>query len=1048
MLNIIKASAGSGKTYRLTEEYIRLLFENHDNYRHVLAVTFTNKATEEMKSRIITELDHLASGRPSGYLHELMHGHTEKSEEAVRNEARFLLITILHDYSVFSISTIDRFFQQTIRAFTREIGLQGNYNIELDVTDVLEQTIDRFLFDLDDEQDQTLLDWLIRFAENRIEEGGSWNIRGNILQLAGELNKETYKIHAAELQEKLKDKSFLSDYYRQLMIIRSRYEAEIKQLGLKGVRLMEQAALAPEDSSRGWMKFFGQVARMEIPKSLTTARNMAEAPDKWVAKKAPAEVKAACNEAIALGLPECLSAIVDRLENCQEYNTAGIIAKQFHALGILVDIDRKMAEYAKEKNLLLISDTTELLSKIIGDSDIPFIYEKVGTRIHHYMIDEFQDTSDMQWRNFSPLVHDSLASGQKNLIVGDVKQSIYRWRNSDSSLLGRQLEAEMPPAQTRVEVLPTNWRSCPLIVGFNNTFFTRAASLLEETYNLKAAPQTDHRLTESYKDLYQQPSPSPRANDGHVRVCLIEKSKETDWKADALDRMIKQLKEVQDRGYGPGDIGILARTKAEGNMIAERLLQAKEEATDEDQKYSFDFISDEALFIAGSPSVGVITACLSYLCNPDEALLQLILGDKLTPERLQKLEELKSEPLFDLCENLVHLFQLSDNREEGVYLQAFQDSMLGFLRTNPPDLSLFMEWWKQSGTKKTIAAPSEQRAIQILTIHKSKGLEYPIVMIPLCEWPMDHRATQFNILWCRPDRKPFDEMPMVPVRYNATLLNSHFAADYLDELMKAHTDNLNLAYVAFTRAREELILIVPNEEKVKEINSIAKLLIASLESSAPLSDENEGRTFLPLSEYWNEAHDEWLLGEAGTCPPSGEKPIPLLLEPYRVEPQNDRLKLRLRSKGFFHDRMERVYGNLMHDILSRTLTRADLSRSVDTAFYNGEIDEEGRTKLLQKLEELLTRTPEARRWFGGEYRVLNEVEILRPDGQILRPDRVMRNRKEIVVVDYKFGQIEDPRHQKQVRRYLRQIAEMGYGLPLRGFLWYIELDKMEEVTIN
>ena len=573
MLTIYRASAGAGKTHKLTGEYLKLLFNSAGSYRRILAVTFTNKATDEMKTRIVSELYQLSAGLSSGYLSMLM-ARYELTERQVREKATRILIEILHDYSAFNISTIDRFFQQTMRAFTREIGLQGGYGIEMDQELVLTQAIDDMLNGLEEEQNRDLLNWLIRFAADKIENGGEWNLRREIMSLSREVFKESYKAFSEAVNRDITDKQNLEAYKDLLFKIIRATESQVKTLGEQALQVMSTAGLVPEDfkgGSRSTFKLFQVWAKGQMKSPTATFNGMEGNLEGWTTKTTPSDKKQAIEQLYAV-LNEKVKAINALFEDLTAYNTAKEIVRHYYTLGILSDISTQIARYRTEKNVMLIADTTELLHKVIGGSDAPFIYEKTGTQIDHFMIDEFQDTSNMQWNNFLPLIEESLAHERENLIVGDVKQSIYRFRNSDWKLLDEQVQTDFSPEALREETLVDNWRSCRAIVEFNNTLFTAMPAVLQQKYNdalvdssLSADLQDRYftKIMSAYGKSYQHVPDKFQQKEGHVRIEFLESTDDADWKTQALERNPETLQQLQSNGYALKDIAVLVRTNQE-----------------------------------------------------------------------------------------------------------------------------------------------------------------------------------------------------------------------------------------------------------------------------------------------------------------------------------------------------------------------------------------------------------------------------------------------------------------------------------------------------
>jgi len=1075
-LVIYKASAGSGKTHRLTAEYLLLLFSSPMAYRHILAVTFTNKATEEMKSRIILELAHLASGKDSDYVQELCKEY-DKQEEAIREQAKKILTSILHDYSAFSVSTIDRFFQQTMRAFTREIGLGGGYNVELDTNKVLAEAIDSMLYDLERSENKQLLDWLIRFSEEKIENGETWNIRSDIQSLSSEIFKESYKAFSDEIQADISDKSLLDDYKATLIKIIRDYERRSQELGEKALNIMVNYQLKPEDFKGGTRSTFFNClkwANGEIKEPNDTFRKLPDDISAWYTKTTPEEIKSKIEESFGNGLNNCVCDIIDHYDNSIIYQTAYEINRYFFALGILGDVDKKIREYAAENNMMLISDTTELLNKIIQGSDSPFVYEKIGSRIDHYMIDEFQDTSGMQWSNFSPLVKDSLSAGNRNLIVGDVKQSIYRWRNSDWKLLDEQVSIDFGMENIDQQSLDTNWRSYRNIIDFNNFIFETAPFLLQELFNENLLEEVmgrslepfRSRIKKAYGESYQYlPEKEKKDSDeGHVKIEFIDTEENPNWQAYVLEQLPVVIEELQDKGYPLKDIAILVRTKKEGAEVANRLLEYKGNNTN--SKYRYDIISDEALFIKNSKSIKLVISLLKYLHNSSDNTLRALavyeyqkfknqltaedairshfsLNEEFSDEISNELERIKELSLYEMTEEIFDLFKEAMEDNENIYIQAFLDMVLDFTIKKSSDLDLFLKWWEERGQNQTIYTPDGQDAIRIMTIHKSKGLGFKVVLMPFCNWEIDHRLT--TILWCQPKIEPFDNLKLVPVKYSQKLQNTIFAYEYFDEKLHAYIDNLNILYVAFTRAKEELIVFSPKpKDRVKGINSVSSLLWSCMFSFSPVIGN---KTFIELNEYLDKETFVFELGENINKKREEKTEVSneITINSLPNISFEERLKLKLSNKYFFSEKGQREYGTLMHEIISKIVYLDDVEKTVEKYRLAGEITAQEYTEITDLFNQYLS-DPQIKEWYSTDYRVLSEVQILQPNGKFIRPDRVMIKNGEVIVIDYKFGEKEDKKYHRQIKNYMTQIKKMGYET-IRGYICYIALNKTIEVNL-
>jgi ATP-dependent exoDNAse (exonuclease V) beta subunit len=1068
MLTIYRASAGTGKTHTLTGEYLQLLFAGTDVHSRILSVTFTNKATEEMKNRIIQELYLLSSNRPSGYVAQLA-ARYNRTETQIRRQANRILIRILHDYAAFNISTIDHFFQQTMRAFIREIGLQGNYRVEMDAGLVLSESIDNLLAELDQKEHADLLGWLLRFSEDKVERGENWDLRNEIKALGYELFKEKYKACSREISRDVEDKQAFAQYKDTLYALIRSTETEAKQIGEEGLAILDRHHLQPADfkgGARSPILLFGQLAKGHMKEPSATFKKLAGDVEACYTKTTPPAVRQAIEQAFRNGLDDCIQRTIRFFDSLAPYYTAREVTRFYYTLGILSDISRQIRLWCEEKNRMLIADTTELLAKIIDGSEIPFIYEKTGTRIDHYMIDEFQDTSEMQWRNFRPLIKESMAYRRANLIVGDVKQSIYRFRNSDWTLLDEQVRQDFPAGETTEMTLAENWRSHRLIVEFNNTFFTVAPALLQQTYNQGLEESTlsrerravyASRIISAYDKSFQHVSPPFRSKDGHVRVEFLPDKEDVSWKEEAMNRLPGLIERLQQNGYELRDIAVLVRTRAEGMMVAETLLACKESRAG--SAFNYDIISEDALMIDRSPAVRFMIRMLTSLNRPDDSvaaqmarMAYAVMSRKencfyrdmetaFPDETIRELRRLSHRSFYETAEGIYRLFESGFPESEQVFILAFLDLAAGYAEKEPGDTEQFLQWWKETGRESKIATPDTQNAIRILTIHKSKGLGFKVVILPFADWEIDQKSG--SILWCRPQTAPFDRLHLAPVSYSKDLNKTLFAEDYYHEKLHACIDNLNALYVAFTRAKEELIIFTPDAE-VKRAKPVSRLIRESIQTGMESSVTREGETLRPFAggfraeegvfewgEWWHPAEDRHAAAEE----------IPMRRIPS-ISP-DERLHLRLHRRGGFLDDRQRRYGILMHDLLSRIQTVAGIRTAVEEKESAGEIDRQESAVLAERLESLLSRA-DVSRWFDGSMHVMNEVEILSGDGKSHRPDRVMIDGEQIVVVDYKFGEQKDMRHHRQIKRYLALVGQMGYP-QVKGYLWYVELNEIETV---
>jgi ATP-dependent exoDNAse (exonuclease V) beta subunit len=1090
MLNIYRASAGSGKTYRLTQDYIHLLFDPKKEraHRRILAVTFTNKATDEMKSRILKELHALAQGEKSDYRAGLIHKF-KMDEKSVDEKAKHILITILHDYSSFSISTIDKFFQQVIRSFARDIGVHGGYNLELDSNSTLEQSVDNMFLDLSKDENKQLLHWLTAYAEERIEQSENWNMRANIMDLGKEIFKESYQHKAEDTNKKLHEREFLSNYRKNLRQIKSDFETKIKLTASEGLRIMARNGLSHEDFSYKTTNVFEKIinGKFEVSNRFIS---FADDVTNCYTKTKPQNIKNIIENAYQNGLQQCFLQIIELLHiDIIAYNSAILVLKHINTLGILSDLAVQIKKLTDEQNTMLISDTNLLLNRIIDNSDAPFVYEKTGIHIENFMIDEFQDTSTLQWKNFYPLVSNSLAAGKFNLVVGDVKQSIYRWRNSDWKLLDEQIMNDFRPEQIHVENLETNWRSDRNIVDFNNSFFYRATQLLQNKLNdnlkdiLSVYPQLEvltNKIEHAYANIHQKTSPN--AALGHVQINLINTDETDDgWKSESLKRLPLVLEKLQNQGYRADDICILVRKNEEEQQVIHKLLNYK---TTPEAKVDicYDIMGNEGLMIASAASIRFILGVLKLFVNPTDSIQQTIVDYEYARGRQNKNENealnacfslisksekkefsslfseaennelfsLQHSSLFDMVEKIIALFGVGSWHNEAVFVQAFQDVVFRFSNNKTADLNSFLSWWKKNGEKQCISTPNNQNAMRIMTVHKSKGLDFKVVVMPFCDWEVDSRMR--NILWCEPKVSPFNELPLLPIEYGSKLGKSIFADTYFDEQMHQYIDCLNVAYVAFTRAKNELICFAPAPKKeidgLEKINTLSALFATCFQIDTPNADKE----IISLTASYNNNNQVFELGES-TIAIYKDKPnmdIDEKLNNYFSVSSTSRLRIRHQSLDYLLENSQLTdsqlnYGIIMHDILRQINHKSDQPKAIDNLIRSGRISEEESKIVIDELQHFWN-LPEIENWFASENNVFNETTILTHEGEQYRPDRVVIRGNEATIIDYKFGNNESEKYLQQVKKYMQLIAEMGYQT--NGFVCYVTLRKVESIVVD
>lgn len=928
-MKILKASAGSGKTYRLSHTYMDLLLSSREPYpyRHILAVTFTNKATAEMKDRILRNLAEEAKTDP---------------------RARALLTDLLHDYGAFSVSTIDRFFQQALKAFSREIGQFADYQIELDKDSLIAETMDRILDSLTEDSRDLLL-WIRDSLQTTLENGRKYTVDEGLLETGRLLGNNEFR----ELAERYGISGNEAFSKERLGRIRKDCRAKIKD-------------------------FESRVAALGFP--VVPGEPVSPKNKKKLIQATP-------------GLEELFE------EPYRIYCTARILDKLIFQLGLAGEFYREFDALLSEKNILCLDESNTLLRDIIAGSDAPFVYEKMGVRYEHFLLDEFQDTSRIQWDNFLPLLRESESKGGSNLIVGDVKQSIYRWRGSDWELLGGEVGKNFPDAD--VETMQDNWRSTRAVVGFNNRFFEYAAA------------QTG--LSEIYSDVQQTPKVplEKEPQEGSVQVSFTD---------DQPAAVLASVQAARDAGAQWGDIAVLVRGKKEGAALASFLIGA-----------GIPVISDDSLLLKSSPVVRRLVSLLICYDNPDDRIGRF-LADSMDLEFPKEYHS-----LVDFCEELLREMRAWDPASfEGqvLFIQAFMDDLQGWVQVNGNNLRYFLKHWEEKDIY--IGSPENASSVRILTIHKAKGLEFPYVIFPYADMVDLYRH---DVHWSHleTDHTPFgaEVGGIYPVDLNSQAETSLFESAVERERRQQLIDNINLFYVAFTRAGKCLHIIAKQpskgvrgavaKKKIPEFKNFSEILYAFLGGQ----EEYRAGTPYDFSRMEREATAA-VLDFPGAYPS-----FPL---DGRLAPSRDADDFFGEDGSVGMDASPRLRGIVLHDILSRVVSPADLDAAVSAAVRDGQLDAAGGAQTLSMLRERIAAHPE---WFppqSPDVQVLNERPLYDADGSEHRPDRVILRGRTAEIVDFKFGR-EKESYGRQIHTYARLWHELGYEVK-GAYLWYVEENKV------
>ena len=1072
-LTVYKASAGSGKTFTLATEYIRLLVENPQSYRTILAVTFTNKATEEMKTRILSQLYGIWKQLPESdrYL-KAIEEKTGLAPETISERAGQGLANLLHNYNYFRVETIDTFFQSVLRNMARELDLTTNLRIGLNDVQVEELAVDQMIEDLS--TTDIVLQWILKYIMENISDDKSWNVISQIKKFGRTIFRDEYKQVSRALEKKMSEPGFFDDYTACLREIRKKAVERMEEIAESFFDTLDGEGLTIDDflyGKAGICGFFIKLRQGTFDESIVGKRvtDCLGDPTKWCKKTHPEREMIISLADGPLG--EILRYAMDeRPRQWKLYNSADLTLRHLNQLRLLSSIERKVRELNETSNRFLLSDTQQLLHSLISDSDSPFIFEKIGTQLEHVMIDEFQDTSTIQWQNFKVLLAETMSHEQgSSLIVGDVKQSIYRWRSGDWRLLN-DIEKQFNNQLITTLPLKTNYRSERNIVTFNNIFFCQAANLeylAQEELNKAEAEQ----LQKAYADVVQE-IPENRQAKGEILFRLFPGE---DYEEVILQQLAETIGTLTARGIPQKDIAILVRVNAYIPIIAQYFMEQMPEVT---------IVSDEAFRLDASPAVNLLVQALRLLTHPDDQLTKasivklwhidvlqenttdndLLLStcdlDSLLPETYRGHgKELIAMPLYELVERLYAIFTLEHLNEQSAYVCAFYDQLAAYVSENTASIDGFLKEWDETLCGKTIQS-DETEGVRIVSIHKSKGLEFNYVICPFCDWQLEKQSG--NILWCKPGEKPFNELPIAPIDYSQKqMMGTIYEHDYLHEHLQNTVDNLNLLYVAFTRACKGLYVF----GRRKLANSRSTLI----EQCLPLVAEELPEAILegleneqsPIVFSFGELEAGYASRASKTSKANKTNKNPFLQpsEPLTVDYRHQESKVTFRqsnrSRDFVSEKDEdneqqRNYiqtGLVLHQLFSTIRTIDNIEDALRQLQFEGVIYDDHITadRITNMLRKRLSN-PKVADWFSPRWTLFNECTILSVEnGEVKeqRPDRVMTDGKEWIVVDFKFGSSK-PEYHDQVRTYMDLLASMGHT-HITGYLWYVYSNKIEEV---
>lgn len=1112
-LKILKASAGSGKTFSLTVHYLTLLLSKENSYREILAVTFTNKATAEMKERILGVLQALAIGddskKTNDYRNLLLARVPALNFETLQEKASQVYRKILHDYSHFTISTIDGFSQKVIRSFTYELNLDAGYKIEMN-TNKVKQELTVMLNQLLDERPD-LLDWIIAYADKKIANNENWNYRQQLMKLAGLIFSEHFQefdgyLNMADAKEVFnlldkevdtKTKTFLEAFSQAI----TTFNALVANFGLQ----------ADELKGKSRNKLFS-ASKTNPNISKLTPTELQKLFDKFLGLMDNEDAFTDQNKTVRYDiiqqLTPALHSMADLYRYFPTYLAYQAVQSNLYYLRLLKEMSNLLSQWRKENSAQLISDSQILLSKLGLDenNDPTFIWEKIGNRYNYFLFDEFQDTSRIQWKNYSPLLINALgnASGElsEHLIVGDVKQSIYRWRNGDWRILLHQVEQQvsdvfhlMPDNRANfIESgsLDTNFRSLPNIITLNNYLFKTIPHKLQDILNEKVFDNlttegkewwkesgNDKMLINAYANSEQLTPDNKQADPskpGSIDIVYFPVTSGA-WRRNQVEEasisaLCKQVGEwITNKRYQAHQIGILVRSNAQARIVIQYLMDFKNTHSIE-----FEVISGDALALISNDAILLLIETLKALVfNSDKHIIHRAkiaylyhviqnnvsfdndiwldfksneikdLKNVLPHELIDNWENWQKLPLVHLIEKLIEIYHLTDKGNIHLpYILAFKDIISSFSNNGERGIIQFLDFWEEDGKRAVLPSNGKVNAIEVTTIHKSKGLAYDVVMLPFCSWDLDGMTN--GDFWIQTFDTPFAELGKVPIKYNGNVGDSIFYKQYFEEMLFNYMDALNTLYVATTRAVEHLYISAPSfketvDKKTGEIMGlevkneyISDLIYQVLDYiEAPFQLEN------------GEIHIQHAI-------PSQEEeettsPNFIALDRYPISKELEKA-LEKSSKRTINNilMLEKAsqYGILAHEIMSEVSNERDIDAWVDKYIEDGILSNEERPIILREIRQIWHH-PEINKWLIGNYKIWNEASIITADGETIRPDKVFTNREETIVLDFKFTQSDYVGHKSQVDKYIKTLHNLGYN-NIKGYLYYAKINELVEVV--
>lgn len=1084
-LLVYSASAGSGKTYTLALKYIAMAVatDRASDFTNILAVTFTNMATAEMKDRILKQLDNLARGGTDKDFLENLIKETQISKDVLVRRAKGVLAAIMHDYDHFRVETIDSFFQTLLTNLAHELKLPRGFKVDLDDKAVVSQSVDRMLLGVGNEANADLTSMIISVLERHIDDDKGWNIAKELKRFAqSNLFRGEYMAHDEEIEEVTSDskymerlhhalRSYIRDFDEKLEDCIARIEPEVEAVA--GVKSKATNIRTYEKNLR--KHDFSEPAKIIV----TMAGN-------W-----DAVFNKDCKEKEALrGHAQRISDILKEMEYLRETYASSVYnceltLKNLDRLSLSGAISREITRYTTEHETFLLARTPELFNRMVKGNDASFVFEKYGTTFKHIMIDEFQDTSRMQWNNFKTLLLENMAQGDESMLVGDIKQSIYRWRGGDWNILF-DIKKEFDQA----DVLPKveNFRSLPVIVRFNNAFFVKASTYIDkrhwevpgdwichETKLMPVLPEevdNSNIIQQIYKDVEQTPRCGEEGT-GYVRIVMNDKDTTAE---ETIEDLYEQAVNLHvEHGVPFGEMLILVRRNSETQTIIDYI-------TEKDP--AFPITSAEAFMLKSSLMVTTLINALKFLSDKTDTLAMALLReglhaiyDKIEDKELRNFyldmidgicttlsddaqrATMQQMPLYELCLHLMMMMHYEEAEKLGelkqsAYIFNFLDALVSYINDHSSDIKDFISFWDDVLSERSIAVNVED-AVRVMTIHKAKGLEGHTVFIPFADFLLEN-SQHDKIIWCAPQQNMTNDtnvnelvgrLPLVPVNDLKKMEESAYSTFYENEHRQQRVDSLNTLYVAFTRAKCNLFIwskrpkiggrsafnlidafvnnLQPSDEKTTTPGVVCYGNIVGAKGTKEAKDEQDTKE-ISVSISHNDL--------SGVKFFQSSKALDFLADSEReIEGDTPDLQHQRRTRYFMNK------GTLYHQVFSLIERKEDVPGVIEKMRAEGLLATKKQAdEILTFVTTALQQEKETAKWFDGTYELYNEHNILiRSDGhaKMFRPDRVMVAADHAVVVDYKFGS-EKEEYKDQVEMYANNLAKL-LNKPVKGYLWYV-----------